>query len=135
MAGNFIEVDNPGKRRFLNAYARLGGIRRAAEASDTSFQSHYHWLRDDAIYAAAFAQARIMAGDELESAAFHRAVDGVDKPVFQQGQQVGTIREYSDSLLQFLLRGQKRDIYGDKQEINLGGKVEIDYVNDWRETS
>jgi hypothetical protein len=36
-----------------------------------------------------------------------RAVEGVERPVFQRGQQVGTIREYSDRLLMFMLKARR----------------------------
>jgi hypothetical protein len=48
------------------------------------------------------------ARDELH----RRAVDGVDKPVFQQGRQVGVIREYSDKLLETELKALDPATFG-----------------------
>lgn len=42
--------------------------------------------------------------EQLVSEAVRRAVHGVDKPVYQNGMQVGEIREYSDRLLGMLLK-------------------------------
>jgi len=32
-----------------------------------------------------------------------RAIEGVEKPLFYQGQNIATLREYSDGLLEFLI--------------------------------
>ena len=49
----------------------------------------------------------------MELEARRRAVKGTDKPVFQRGEQVGTIREYSDTLLMFLLKANKPEKFRD----------------------
>jgi hypothetical protein len=54
--------------------------------------------------------------DQLEEEARRRAVDGVLKPVFQRGRQVGRIREYSDVLLVTLLKGKRPDTYRERFE-------------------
>ena len=46
-----------------------------------------------------------MACDALEAEAICRARDGIDKSVYYQVVQVDTIKEYSDTLLIFLLKG------------------------------
>ena len=38
----------------------------------------------------------------------------VDKPVHYKGERVDTIREYSDALLMFLLRGHRPNIYRER---------------------
>ena len=47
----------------------------------------------------------------LEEEAIRRAVDGVDRPVFFQGKIVGYTKEYSDTLLKFLLEAKRPAIY------------------------
>ena len=47
-----------------------------------------------------------MARDNLEAEAYRRAVEGVERPVYQGGRLVGTVREYSDSLLTIMLRAR-----------------------------
>ena len=41
---------------------------------------------------------------ELETEAWRRAVKGTKKPVYQGGKKVGTITEYSNTLLMFLIK-------------------------------
>jgi hypothetical protein len=56
--------------------------------------------------------------DMLEEEARRRAVDGVEKPVFYRGEEVGSVREYSDTLLKTLLKGYR------PKKFNPGIKVE-----------
>jgi hypothetical protein len=44
------------------------------------------------------------------------------KPVFQNGEQVGVIREYSDTLLIFLLKGHRPERFKDRRETQVTGK-------------
>jgi hypothetical protein len=50
----------------------------------------------------------------LEDEAKRRACNGVLKPVFQGGKKVGVVREYSDTLLIFLLKCWHPARYGDR---------------------
>lgn len=49
--------------------------------------------------------------DVLEDEAHRRGVDGVEKPVYQGGVLVGTVTEYSDTLLNLKLRGKRPGVY------------------------
>ena len=68
------------------------------------------------------------AVDALEAEAWRRARDGVTEPVYYQGSRVGDVQKYSDGLIQFLLKGRRRSVYGDKQEITGadGGPLQLD---------
>ena len=49
-----------------------------------------------------------MAADILEDEVDRRAVEGVEKPVgWHKGKPGGYVREYSDTLLIFLLKGDR----------------------------
>ena len=52
----------------------------------------------------------------LEDEAVRRAAEGVEKPIFYQGEQVASVTEYSDNLLKFLLEGRRATIYRPKQD-------------------
>lgn len=67
----------------------------------------------DEKFATRWADAIENAVDIMELEARRRAVKGTDKPVFQRGEQVGTIREYSDTLLMFLLKANKPEKFRD----------------------
>lgn len=101
--------------RFLDALEESGNVREASDKAQVGRNSVYLWRRDDEQFRAAW-DARIASyGDMLEAEAFRRAYHGVDKPVFQQGMQVGVIREYSDGLLARMLVRFKPE-YSDKVE-------------------
>lgn len=65
------------------------------------------WEADNADFKAAAIDAREAGMDFLEDVARGRGVDGVDKPVFYQGEHVANVKEYSDMLLDRLLRSRR----------------------------
>jgi hypothetical protein len=107
----FHHIRHLKKRAFLVAYSECGNIVRAAAAAGVHRSSHFHWVKGDEAYADAFREAERMAGFLLEAEARRRAAEGIDKPVYYQGQVVGTVKEYSDTLLIFLLKGALPDKY------------------------
>lgn len=121
MAGNFTDFHNPSKRAFLSAYAETGRFDLAAQAARVTRFVHYHWMRDDPDYPAAFRQAQDMAADTLETEAVRRAVTGVDKPVFWKGRQISTVKEYDTTLLIFMLKGLRPEKYKDRVQVDVSG--------------
>ena len=69
-------------------------------------------------FAAQWREALEEGSDLLDAEARRRAVTGIDEPVFYKGEVVGSITKYSDSLLMFLLRAHRPQMFRD------GGKVE-----------
>lgn len=99
---------------FLAEYAKTGNISHSARAVGIDRGTHYKWL-DDPKYAVAFGSADAEAGDVLEAEARRRAVEGVDEPAgWYKGEPGGYVRRYSDTLLIFLLKGRKPEVFGDK---------------------
>jgi hypothetical protein len=68
-------------------------------------------MRKSEGYKKAFEDAAEEAADLLETEARRRALEGVEEPVFYQGQQCGTVHKYSDTLLIFLLKGCRPEKY------------------------
>ena len=118
---------------FLAAYAELGNITRAAQAAGIPRTKHYTWLKDPA-YAKSFLEAEEIAIERLESEARRRAVEGTEKPVFYKGEECGTIREYSDTLLIFLLNAARPEKYKKLNRHEIvganGGPVEVHHKYD-----
>lgn len=84
-------------------------------------RTHYNWMENDESYARAFDVARLIAGDVLEDEAVRRAHQGIDKPVTIAGERE-IIREYSDTMLIFLLKGMKPDKYRERWTGEITGK-------------
>ena len=50
-----------------------------------------------------------------------RAREGVDEPVFYQGEHCCNVRRYSDTLLIFMLKARKPDVYRERASIQHTG--------------
>lgn len=112
---------------FLEALATLGNVRLAAKRIKMSPNAVYESRRADPEFAAAWEQALATAMDTmLEPEAMRRAVTGVLKPVYQGGALVGHVREYSDTLLIFLLKGGKPEKYRENIKIDTDMTVHLE---------
>jgi len=103
--------------KFLACLRKKGNVSLATKAAKIGRQTVYDRRKADALFAQAWDEALEEAGDWLEEEARRRAQDGTLKPVFYQGTKVASIREYSDTLLIFLLKGIKPDKYRERREL------------------
>ena len=119
MAAAIAQQFTPKKRaRFLTALTETGNVRKAAKTIRCSTRTLYTYRHRDPAFAQDWERALAEAMDTvLEPEAMRRAVDGVVKPVYQGGKRVGTVREYSDTLLIFLLKGGKPAKYRERHEV------------------
>lgn len=99
---------------FLVELAEFGNVREACRRAKLTRSKLYQWRENDEAFAKRWDEAYALGVAGLEDEARRRAAEGVDKPVFQQGEQVGKVREYSDGLLMFLLKGAKPDVYKER---------------------
>jgi hypothetical protein len=104
------------KKAFLSAYGEACSISAAAEAAGLARQTHYNWLASDEAYKAAFLKMQEQAAQLLEDEAVRRAYQGVERPVTVAGKRE-VVKEYSDTLLIFLLKGLRPDKYRERSEI------------------
>ena len=140
----FGKIRHPKKRAFLAAMANTANVLRAAEIAGMDRDNHYLWLKKDPAYAAAFEIAWQRGADALEAEAVRRAYEGVTKPIFHGGKRAidvvqnpdgslkrdefgkpigipAAVREYSDTLLIFLLKGRNPAVFGDRTALEHGG--------------
>lgn len=103
---------------FIDALRDTGNIRAACAKAKINRTTAYRERKASIDFDALWTSALEDAGDTLEGEAWRRAVKGVLKPVYQAGKKVGTVREYSDTLLIFLLKGAKPEKYKDRGEIS-----------------
>lgn len=102
---------------FLDALKDMGIVSRAAAIAGVSSSAVSALRQRNADFDAAFEDAMEEAIDKMETEARRRAVDGVEKTIYYQGEVCGYEQVYSDSLLMFLLKGRRRAVFGDKQEL------------------
>lgn len=120
------------KTVFLKTLAMSGVVTTACRKAKISRQTAYKTREEDAGFAMAWEEALDAAADGMEEEAHRRAVVGVLKPIFQGGKKVGSIREYSDTLLIFRLKAVRPEKYRERTDVQHSGTVEIEYVNNWR---
>lgn len=129
-------ISHPKKRAFLAAYAGLGAITKAAKVAGINRRSHQNWMDTEGpegeAYREAFDVAKSEACESLELEARRRALYGVPKNVYYLGKKIETIKEYSDTLLIFLMKGAMPTKYRENQRIEHtgpeGGPIQLSAV-------
>lgn len=126
-----MKVTPERKAAFCAALAASGGnVTRACEAVDIERMTAYRWRADDAAFSKAWDEAKAAGLDALEDEALRRAYEGYDKPIVHQGVITDTMREYSDTLAIFLLKGGKPDKYRENAKLELSGSLDIKRKSD-----
>lgn len=118
-------VKDKKKNDFLNALLKTGLRNKAAEISGVTRQSHYLWLKTDDEYVAAYEKVSTMLINNLEDAAYERAVNGVERKIYYKGKEIGTQKEYSDTLLALLLKANMPDKYKEVSKVEMSGNIGI----------
>lgn len=109
------------QERFLKHLAQYGNASKAAQYARVSRNFVYAQRKTDPAFANAWAEALDGAADVLEAEAWRRAVKGTkrEKGVYYEGKEIAreVIREYSDTLLIFLLKGARPEKYRERSEV------------------
>jgi hypothetical protein len=114
---------------FLAAFEQTGMVTKACEVADVGRRTVYDRRQRDEDFAIAWHEVEERTTEILEREAFRRAAAGVQRPVLHKGEQV-TIdgeplweREFSDTLLIFLLKARRPEIYRENVKVDHGGQV------------
>ena len=100
------------------AAAAAGGFHRA---------SAYRRRVEDSDFAAAWQDAREEGVDRLIDEAVRRASVGVERAVYGRGGEiVGTVTEYSDRLMEVLLRGLRPEVFGTSARLTVSHQQDYD---------
>jgi hypothetical protein len=106
------------KSTFIRTLATTGIVARAATAAGWSSSQAHSLRKSDPEFAEMWINAIDFATDALEEAARTRAVEGMVKPVFQQGRLVGYVKEFSDALLTTLLKAKRPKEFRDNISVD-----------------
>lgn len=130
------------QRNFLAAFLICGTISHAARAAGIESACHYGWMHD-LNYREKFALAQEEVADALEIEARRRAIEGVSRFKFHNGRVIKVYDakkkkmvpyeecEKSDILMIFLLKGRRKDVFGENQSKTTKTEQEIDRaIND-----
>lgn len=101
----------------------------AARAAGVGLRTMYNWRSQDAEFAARWSESYQMGTDALEDEARRRAVDGVPRQKFWNGQPIMIVDEetgerrpyfeieYSDNLLMFILKRRDPESFCDQARL------------------
>lgn len=109
------------QRAFLDQFETGLSVSGSARAIGLDRRLVYHWLEQDEQFSMAYHQAEVAALHVLEDEATRRAVKGSPyrRTSYWRGEPVGVDEkvEYSDALMQLLLRARAPDKYGQKLDV------------------
>jgi len=125
------------KASFLAALRRTAGnVTAAAKTTGVGRVAWYAARAKDPDFAADWDEVVEEGTEDLEQEAYRRACRGTRKPTYQGGKMVGYVREYSDTLMIFLLKARRPEKYRDRKSIEHsgpgGGPIKTDAVVDVR---
>ena len=122
----------PKKREeiFLSALAECGNVTHAARLAGWDRCYLYRKRQNDEAFAAAWKEAAVIGVAALEDEARRRGYEGWDEPVFHKGEECGTVRKFSDTLLIVLLKAHRPEKYQERRQVEHTGKdgkpIEVD---------
>lgn len=108
------------KREEFLDYLRGGwSITASAGRIGVSRQAVYALRQSDPDFARQWEDAYESGTDIFEDEVKRRAVEGTEKPVFYQGEVVGHIKEYSDTLLIVALKARRPEKYRERFDVEI----------------
>lgn len=108
---------------FLDVIRTTGNVSAGARAAAVPRTLAYSQRRKDRAFKAEWDSALEDALDDLEGALRKRAVEGVEKAVYYGGKECGSNVSYSDNLGMFLLRGRRKEVFGDNKSVSSSDAV------------
>lgn len=117
------------RRAFLRTFAVRGIIGEGCKVAGVSRSTVQGWRETSEWFEELYQAALEEAADRIEAEAIRRAVDGYDEPVIYQGmitevqdaetgeRRALTVRKYSDTLMQMVLKGARPEKYRDNHKV------------------
>lgn len=102
--------------KFLATLRETGNVRCSCEVAGIERNTAYSWRMEDDTFRELWREALESAIDLLEQEAWRRGYDGVDKPIVYKGRVMTTYKEYSDRMLEILLKAHRKK-FRDKHEL------------------
>ncbi len=99
------------REKFLQKLKETANVSLSADLVGISRVRAYQVKKKDKAFAEEWDEAIEIGLDNVEHEARRRAIHGTSKPVYYKGKVCGYIQEYSDKLLEMLLRGRRGRIY------------------------
>lgn len=126
MQGRTLTTDE--KAKFIKTLISTGGnVSRACKAVTIARSTAYDHKKTDTAFSGLWDDAVEEGLDALEQEARRRAFKGTRKPIYYMGKKIDYIREYSDTLLIFLLKGGRPEKFRERMDINqnISGSLDV----------
>lgn len=104
---------------FLATLRETGNVRASCEAAGIARSVAYGWRGENESFKELWVAAIEEAIDLLEEEAWRRGYDGVDKPIVYKGKVTTTYKEYSDRMLEILLKAHRKKF---REKVELTGE-------------
>ena len=121
------QLTEQNKDKLLEQLSRTGNLSASAASVGVTRFAVYKAIERDQDFGERIALAREKACNVLENEMYRRGVEGYDEPIFYQGEEVGSVRRYSDKLLQLLARANMGDRYSEKQNVTIDTNVTVEH--------
>ena len=119
---------------FLHSLAGCANVTQVCDELRINRLTIYYMKNQDPKFLERFNLAMERGHDAWEDEATRRAFRGYKRPVYQQGQHVGDVTEYSDALAQMMMRGSKPEKYRERSTSEMvikgGAVVKIESMTD-----
>lgn len=100
--------DHRRKLKFLKNLALSSHVSASARAAGVAVSTVYNWRERDPEFLREWMRSLAAGYELLEMDLLDRARNGVEKPVFHEGQQVATVKHYNDGIGIKLLLAHKQ---------------------------
>ena len=106
---------------YIQALRSTGLEATARGIAQVSKRAVTNLMADDEEFSSEVAHTLDQWADRLEREAYRRGVEGIEKGIYYKGKLVDTELQYSDTLLQTMLKAKRPDQFGDKKQITGAG--------------
>jgi len=110
---------------FLQHLAVTGSVTIAAERAGVARSAVYARRERNKTFRDAWQRAVDLGVEHLHDRAMERALEGEERPVIRDGEQVATVRHYDNRLLLSLLRAHRPGFGGDRQAASNDRSVDL----------
>ncbi len=123
------------RKLFLQRLLKTGNVSLAAHSAGISRRRAYEVRDEDPEFEAEWDDKVNEYTDSLISEAERRGRKGIVKPLLWRGEVVLKVREYSDNLLMFSIKGRRKEYATERRELTgeNGGAILVDRIRRARE--
>lgn len=114
------------REQFISELLSHSNVAKACESIGVHRQTAYQYRDKHPDFKQEWDEAIERGTDALVQEAYRRAHAGVEEPIYYLGEVCGTVRKYSDTLLIFLLKSHRPNVY--RETVN--HKVDVTQLSD-----